>query len=293
TIHTDSFGRVRVRINAFANQAIIDNQILQSNQTSTESSAKSNINAKSSINANDLDSQSTNNPNHLSKTNAKSTNDLGKSNAESSNDSSKSSIANTNKASESKIDSNDLSQSTNNINTNNTKTIQSSTQANAQNNSQDNSQDSMQYYSPYLRVASPIASNASGFYHTPRVGDEVLISFLDNDIDKPYISGSLYNNTNTPNLHLPKDSHKTTFSSKTLGLNEKGINEITLENIKDNELISIHAQKDYDELIEHNFSQTILNNKESSIKGHYNESIAKSHTQDIALAKIIKVGAEY
>ncbi|MGX2973218.1 phage baseplate assembly protein V, partial [Helicobacter sp. T3_23-1059] len=39
-------------------------------------------------------------------------------------------------------------------------------------------------YSPY-----------SGFYHTPRVGDEVLISFLDNDIDKPYISGSLYNNT--------------------------------------------------------------------------------------------------
>ncbi|MGX2973284.1 phage baseplate assembly protein V, partial [Helicobacter sp. T3_23-1059] len=34
---------------------------------------------------------------------------------------------------------------------------------------------------------------------TPRVGDEVLISFLDNDIDKPYISGSLYNNTNTLN----------------------------------------------------------------------------------------------
>ncbi|MGX2973210.1 bacteriophage T4 gp5 trimerisation domain-containing protein, partial [Helicobacter sp. T3_23-1059] len=94
--------------------------------------------------------------------------------------------------------------------------------------------------------------------------------------------------------HLsPINSHKTTFSSKTLGLNEKGINEITLENIKDNELISIHAQKDYDELIEHNFTQTILNNKESTIKGHYNETITKTHTQDIALAKIIKVGAEY
>ena len=65
---------------------------------------------------------------------------------------------------------------------------------------------------------------------------------------------SLYNNTNTPNLNLPLDSHKTTISSKTLGLNEKGINEITLENIKDNELISIHAQKDYDEIIEHNFT---------------------------------------
>ncbi|MGX2973363.1 hypothetical protein ACWIX0_13880, partial [Helicobacter sp. T3_23-1059] len=49
----------------------------------------------------------------------------------------------------------------------------------------------------------------------------------------------------------------------------------------------------YDELIEHNFTQTILNNKESTIKGHYNETITKTHTQDIALAKIIKVGAEY
>ncbi|MGX2973405.1 phage baseplate assembly protein V, partial [Helicobacter sp. T3_23-1059] len=76
-----------------------------------------------------------------------------------------------------------------------------SPQDNAQNNSQNSTQDYMQYYSPYLRVASPIASNHSGFYHTPRVGDEVLISFLDNDIDKPYISGSLYNNTNTPNLN--------------------------------------------------------------------------------------------
>ncbi|WP_248646241.1 phage baseplate assembly protein V, partial [Helicobacter bilis] len=36
-----------------------------------------------------------------------------------------------------------------------------------------------------------IASNHSGFYHTPRIGDEVIISFLDNDIDKPFISGSL------------------------------------------------------------------------------------------------------
>ncbi|WP_236096935.1 phage baseplate assembly protein V, partial [Helicobacter magdeburgensis] len=33
------------------------------------------------------------------------------------------------------------------------------------------------HYSPYLRVSSPIASASSGFYHTPRVGDEVIVSF--------------------------------------------------------------------------------------------------------------------
>ncbi|MBT0742882.1 type VI secretion system tip protein VgrG, partial [Campylobacter lari] len=54
----------------------------------------------------------------------------------------------------------------------------------------------MYHHSPFLRVASNVASNHSGFYHTPRIGDEVIISFLDDDIDKPFISGSLYNGVN-------------------------------------------------------------------------------------------------
>ncbi|MDK2122413.1 contractile injection system protein, VgrG/Pvc8 family, partial [Campylobacter jejuni] len=49
------------------------------------------------------------------------------------------------------------------------------------------------HHTPFLRVASSIASNHSGFFHTPRIGDEVIISFLDDDIDKPYVSSSLYN----------------------------------------------------------------------------------------------------
>ncbi|EAK2413215.1 type VI secretion protein VgrG, partial [Campylobacter jejuni] len=48
--------------------------------------------------------------------------------------------------------------------------------------------ESLYHHTPFLRVASSIASNHSGFYHTPRIGDEVIISFLDDDIDKPYVS---------------------------------------------------------------------------------------------------------
>ena len=59
------------------------------------------------------------------------------------------------------------------------------------------------HYSPYLRVSSPIASASSGFYHTPRVGDEVLISYLNNDIDMPIIIGSLYNPSNPALPPLP------------------------------------------------------------------------------------------
>ncbi|EAH5760260.1 type VI secretion protein VgrG [Campylobacter coli] len=149
------------------------------------------------------------------------------------------------------------------------------------------------HHTPFLRVASHIASNHSGFFHTPRIGDEVIISFLDDDIDKPYVSGSLYNGVNDPLVSLPHHDHKTSISSKTIGLYEQGYNELTLSNLKDKEQIYLKAERDYDELVQHNFTQRILNDKDSKVDGIYNERIKKVHTQTIDLAKNVNVGGEY
>ncbi|WP_233715274.1 bacteriophage T4 gp5 trimerisation domain-containing protein [Helicobacter trogontum] len=160
------------------------------------------------------------------------------------------------------------------------------------------------HYSPYLRVAYPIASISSGLYHTPRVGDEVIVSFLDEDIDKPYISASLYNQSNPALPPLPLNAHQTSLSARTLNntketentnssIVESGLNEITLSNIKEKEQIYLQAQRDYEELIKHNFTQKIQNNKDSIVEGAYNERIKKIHTQTIDLAKIVSVGGEY
>ncbi|HFS5133510.1 TPA: type VI secretion system Vgr family protein, partial [Campylobacter jejuni] len=149
------------------------------------------------------------------------------------------------------------------------------------------------HHTPFLRVASHIASNHSGFFHTPRIGDEVIISFLDDDIDKPYVSSSLYNGANPSLVNLPFNDHQTSLSSKTIGVNEEGYNELTLSNIKDKEQIYLKAQKDYDELVQHNFTQRILNDKDSKVDGIYNERIKKVHTQTIDLAKNVNVGGEY
>ncbi|MGQ2627758.1 type VI secretion system Vgr family protein [Campylobacter jejuni] len=149
------------------------------------------------------------------------------------------------------------------------------------------------HHTPFLRVASHIASNHSGFFYTPRIGDEVIISFLDDDIDKPFISGSLYNGANPSLVNLPFNDHQTSLSSKTIGVNEEGYNELTLSNIKDKEQIYLKAQKDYDELVQHNFTQRILNDKDSIVDGIYNERIKKVHTQTIDLAKNVNVGGEY
>ncbi|WP_290137522.1 bacteriophage T4 gp5 trimerisation domain-containing protein, partial [Helicobacter japonicus] len=137
----------------------------------------------------------------------------------------------------------------------------------------------------------------SCFYHTPRIGDEVIVSFFDEDIDKPYVSGSLYNQSNPTLPSLPLASHQTSLSARTLNEEsesiEEGLNEITLSNLKDKEHIYLQAQRDYEELIKHNFTQTIQNNKESQVEGAYNERIKKIHTQTIDLAKIVSIGGEY
>lgn len=148
-------------------------------------------------------------------------------------------------------------------------------------------------HTAFLRVAYPIASNSSGFFALPRVGDEVIIAYMDNDIDEPYVSGSLYNTTNPIPSTLPKQDHITTLSSKTIGAQEYGYNQLCFSNLKDNEEISLKAQKDYRESINNNFSQTIHNNKDSKVKGSYSESITKAHTQTIGLAKNVTIGGEY
>lgn len=148
-------------------------------------------------------------------------------------------------------------------------------------------------HSAYLRVMTPIASSDSGFFAIPRIGDEVVVSFLEGDIDKPMVSASLYNAYNPQLPNLPSDYHQTTLSSKTIGVNESGRNEFTFSNLKDKEHIYLKAQKDYGELIQHDFTQTILNDKSSKVLGTYTEKIQEAHVQTIDLAKNVNVGAEY
>ncbi|XAK37052.1 contractile injection system protein, VgrG/Pvc8 family [Campylobacter coli] len=215
TIYTDEYGRVKVRINLYANQEELDNNLLSANIKTNTYENTNNTDSKDNTNF-------TNSSNHLPSNAYKS-----------------------------------------------------------------------YHHTPFLRVATSIASNHSGFFHTPRVGDEVIVSFLDDDIDKPYVSSSLYNGTNPSLVNLPFNDHQTSLSSKTIGTNEEGYNELTLSNIKDKEQIYLKAQKDYDELVQHNFTQRILNDKDSIVDGIYNERIKKVHTQTIDLAKNVNVGAEY
>ena len=150
-------------------------------------------------------------------------------------------------------------------------------------------------HSCYLRYASPAASNNSGFIAVPRVGDEVIISYIDGDINRPVITGSLYN-MSSPSLiqsDILSSKHKTSLSSKTVGSGEQGINELTMSNLPGSEQIYLKAEKDYEELVQNNYDQTILNNKTSKVTGTHTENILQAHIQNIAGLKDVNGGGEY
>ena len=130
-----------------------------------------------------------------------------------------------------------------------------------------------QHSSAWLRVSQGWAGGQYGFMALPRIGHEVIVSFLDGDPDQPIITGRTHHVTNTPPYGLPEHKTRTTLKTKTH--KGEGSNELRFEDEADQEQIYLHAQKDLDLRTEHNRTEvikndshlTVENNRFSQIKG--------------------------
>jgi len=113
----------------------------------------------------------------------------------------------------------------------------------------------------WLRVAQQWAGKGWGTYFWPRVGDEVLIDFIEGDPDQPIAVGSVYNGVNMPKYDPATQYTRAgilTRSSK--GGDAATANELRFEDLKDKEQIFINAQKDYDVHVEHD-AHTLIGNE--------------------------------
>ncbi len=118
----------------------------------------------------------------------------------------------------------------------------------------------------WVRVATSWAGSNWGVQHVPRVGQEVVVTFLDGDPDRPLIVGSVYNPSNMPPFSLPK--HQTQSGIRTHSTPKGGpgeSNEIRFEDAKGAEEIYIHAQKDRREVVENDAKRNIGNDCRSQI----------------------------
>ncbi|MCB9761309.1 MAG: type VI secretion system tip protein VgrG [Alphaproteobacteria bacterium] len=117
----------------------------------------------------------------------------------------------------------------------------------------------------WIRVAQRWAGKGWGMVWLPRIGQEVIVSFLDGDPDRPLVTGSVYNGEQTPPYPLPDEQTKSTLrsdSSKGGG----GFNELRFEDKKDEEEVYLHAQKDLNVEVGNDETDTVKNNRTVTIQ---------------------------
>jgi type VI secretion system secreted protein VgrG len=120
----------------------------------------------------------------------------------------------------------------------------------------------------FVRVAQVWAGDGWGGMHIPRIGQEVIVSFLEGDPDRPIITGRVYNGFNRPPYPLPDNQTQSGLKShSTPSGSPDNFNEIRFEDKKGEEEIHVQAEKDMTTLIKHDRTTNILRNDTLNITG--------------------------
>ncbi|MDC9590970.1 type VI secretion system tip protein TssI/VgrG [Xenorhabdus sp. XENO-10] len=151
----------------------------------------------------------------------------------------------------------------------------------------------------WVRVAQGWNGNGFGFMAIPRIGQEVIVSYLNGDIDRPIVTGCNYNGRNRPPLDLPAEKTRTTFKTHTH--KGEGFNELRFEDAKGSEEVFIHAQKDMntkvlnnrDTHVLANHSETVEKNQTIKVNRHKKETVKLTSNEIVGISRTLTVGAGY
>ncbi len=112
----------------------------------------------------------------------------------------------------------------------------------------------------WVRVVQAWAGKGWGVVAMPRVGQEVVITYVDGDLDRPLVTGIVYNGDNPPPYELPKYINYTGIVSRSLKHGTpQNSNQITLDDQRDKERVIIHAERDLQITVERNSIHDVAN----------------------------------
>jgi len=131
----------------------------------------------------------------------------------------------------------------------------------------------------WVRVAQSWAGKRWGTLFIPRIGQEVVVSFLEGDPDQPLVTGAVYNADTMPPYPLPENATRSTLKTNSSKGGE-GYNEIRFEDKKSSEQLFIHAQKDLDSRVENDSREWVGNERHQVVEKNSYEKIGGTlHTQ--------------
>ncbi len=144
----------------------------------------------------------------------------------------------------------------------------------------------------WVRVSQLWAGKAWGGIHIPRIGQEVIVSFLEGDPDQPIITGRVYNGDSMPPYALPANATQSGIksrSSKSGG--EANFNEIRFEDKKGSEMLTLHAEKDQEVAVEHDEAVSIGHDRTESVGHDETITIGNNRTEKVGVNETITIGS--
>lgn len=144
-----------------------------------------------------------------------------------------------------------------------------------------------------VRVAQPWAGQAWGAIMIPRVGQEVLVSFIDGDPDRPIITGSVYNGAYMPPYILPDYQTRSTIMTRsTPNGSPTTYNELRFEDKNGAEQVFVRAQYDQDNYVTHDSREWIGNSRSLVITKDQMESVGGDRHEQVTGKHLEKIGGD-
>jgi type VI secretion system secreted protein VgrG len=131
----------------------------------------------------------------------------------------------------------------------------------------------------WLRVSEHWAGKSWGSQFHPRVGQEVVVEFLEGDPDRPLVMGRVYNAEQT--VHLPSPTQSGIMTRSSPEGTPENFNQIVFEDKKGEEEIYLHAERNLDTLIEKDETRNVGENQSITVGGNQTENVTKNVTVDV------------
>jgi type VI secretion system secreted protein VgrG len=132
----------------------------------------------------------------------------------------------------------------------------------------------------WIRTAQNWAGGGWGFVFIPRIGMEVVVTFLEGDPDRPLVTGCVYNGENHPPYELPREKTKSTIKTNTSPSNG-GYNELRFEDLRGQEQVYMQAERNHDVLVKKDQTITVGNDRTKTVTGNEFISVRKNRTSTI------------
>ncbi|WP_039054783.1 type VI secretion system tip protein TssI/VgrG [Enterobacter sp. Bisph1] len=127
--------------------------------------------------------------------------------------------------------------------------------------------------SSWVRVSSAWAGQGFGGVQIPRVGDEVVIDFINGDPDRPIVTGRVYNEASMPPWDLPGDSTRMGFMTRSKDGNKDNASYLFFEDKLGSESVDLHSERDMNVSVENDHSVNIEGSRLTTIKKEQKDDV--------------------